>query len=134
MMGMLLLPDPGLQEDEKADAIGRVLARASEMPTMTGEKRALLAEAQALMEAKGYITYEGRYLVMDGGTHAYVLGVGGSCCMQVPKSKRGHLEPFRGKFIRIVCIASGKGRSKIYMAGVLSRRRKRSSLKTAPQV
>jgi hypothetical protein len=123
MMGILLLPDPGLQEDEKTDAIGRVLARASAIPTMTGEKRALLAEAQTLMQAKGYITYKGRFLALDRGTHAYVLRVGDSCCMQVPKTKSGHLEPFRGKFVRIVCIASGKGRSKVYMAGVLTRKR-----------
>lgn len=123
MMGRLLLPDVGLLKDDLSDEIGHVLASIANIPTMTAEKRALIAKACAMMEAKGYITYEGRYLAMDAGAFTRVLHVGDSCCMDVPMTKRGHLEPFRGKFIRIVYVASSRGRSKVYMAGELARRR-----------
>ena len=123
MLGRLLLPDFRLLKDDLSDEIGAVLAAVADITTMTAAKKALIVKARAMMEHKGYLTYTGRYLAMDAGTHSRVLGVGDSCCMDVPQNKRGNLEPFRGKFIRIACVASGKGSSKVYMAGVRSRKR-----------
>ncbi len=125
MIGSLIIPDFSLLKDEMSDEVGKVLASVADIPTMTAEKKALIVKARAMMEQEGYLTYKGRYLAMDAGTHSRVLGVGDSCCMNVPANKRGNLEPFRGKLIRIACVANGKGRSKVYMAGVLPRRRSR---------
>ncbi len=133
MIGSLIIPDFSLLKDEMSDEVGKVLASVADIPTMTAEKKALIVKARAMMEKRGYITYKGRYMAMDAGTHAHVLRVGDSCCMNVPANKRGNLEPFRGKFIRIVCVASGVGTTKIYMAGVVARKRT-SSRKPKAQV
>lgn len=46
--------------------------------------------------------------------------VGQSCLYDVPPEKRGHLETFRGKKIRVVCVGMGGGAFKrSYMAGVI---------------
>ena len=61
-----------------------------------------------------------KYLFFYGYTGRYFISrVGMSYIYDVPKNKRGNLKKFKGKTIRIICIASGRNFCRSYMAGII---------------
>ena len=100
-----------IQEDDHQDEVGELVKAIKQIPTGTNEKRALVAELQSLAANHGYVTF-------SAGNHRWHVGkVGESYLYRVPENKLGHLSQFRGKLVRVVCIASGTRWIRTYMAG-----------------
>ena len=101
-------------KDSFSDEILDLLQESSKFPTMAVERRAVIEQAIALMEKKGYISFAGQT------QNHFLSRVGTSYLYDVPKGKTGHLKPFRGKRVRVVCVGSGKHSERQYMAGEIS--------------
>jgi len=99
------------REDNHRDEVGQIVKAIQQIPTVTNEKRALIAELQNVATNYGYVTF-------SAGNHRWHVGrVGESYLYQVPENKLGHLAQFRGKVVRVVCIGSGTRWIRTYMAG-----------------
>ena len=108
------------REDRLTDKIGLLLKKAAAIPSLTNEKREILAQATCVMKASGYISYKAKVIyIQKGGKHC-AIRIGDSCITNIPPSKRGNLQAFRGKRIRIVCISGGGYMTKQYLAGSVS--------------
>jgi hypothetical protein len=73
----------------------------------------LKAKLISLLKANGYIFFESNY------THYLTSRVFESYLLNVPVKQRGHLSPFRGQKVRIICTESGSHFRRGYMAGVV---------------
>jgi hypothetical protein len=110
MVGLMFLAED-TREDNHRDEVGQIVKAIQQIPTVTNEKRALIAELQNVATNHGYITF-------SAGNHRWHVGrVGESYLYQVPENKLGHLAQFRGEEVRVVCIGSGTRWIRIYMAG-----------------
>ena len=99
------------REDDYRGEVGQIVKAIQQIPTVTNEKRALIAELHNVAANHGYITF-------SAGNHRWYVGrVGESYLYQVPENKIGHLTQFRGKMVRVVCIGSGTRWIRTYMAG-----------------
>ena len=99
------------REDNHRGEIGQLVKAIQQISTVTNEKRALVVELQNIAVNNDYITF-------SAGNHRWHVGkVGESYLYQVPENKLGHLAQFRGKLVRVVCIASGTRWIRTYMAG-----------------
>jgi len=99
------------RKDNYRDEIGQIVKAIQQIPTVTNEKRALIAQLQNVAANHGYITF-------SAGNHRWHVGrVGESYLYSVPENKLGHLAQFRGKEVRVVCIGSGTRWIRTYMAG-----------------
>ena len=88
-------------EDPKADQIGLLIKELQSIPTFTQAKRAVLEQLLNLLKQSGYKLFNGK-------ASRYGFGpIGASYLYRVPDNKRGHLEPYRGKLVRLVCVGSG---------------------------
>ena len=67
---------------------------------------------RSLLKSKGYVS-----IVTSNPNRYHVNSIGSSYLYDVPLDKRGHLERFRGKRVRIVCTGSGKHTWREVMAG-----------------
>ena len=100
-------------KDYCEDEIGSILKQISEIETFTKKKQELVSEVINIGKHHKYICFVGY-------THRYFIGkVGQSFIYNVPKNKRGNLEQFKGKTIRVICIGSGRRWVREYMAGVI---------------
>ena len=109
-------------QDDHLDEVGQLVKAIQKIPTVTKEKKALVAELQNLAANHGYVTF-------SAGNHRWHVGkVGESYLYQVPEHKLGHLAQFRGKLVRVVCIASGTRWIRTYMTGPI---RDQSSIRSA---
>jgi len=92
----------GTIEDPKTDEIGLMLKQLGAIRTNTSEKRALLNRLKIVLKESGYQEFVGK-------ANRYGFGpIGASYLYQVPDKKRGHLQPFRCKLVRLVCVGSGR--------------------------
>ena len=73
----------------------------------------LKAKLISLLKANSYISFESNY------THFVTSRVFESYLYNVPLKQRGHLSPFRGQKVRIVCTESGRHFRRGYMAGFI---------------
>jgi hypothetical protein len=95
------------------DKIGIILKKITAIETNTKKKKEHVCELINLGK-------KNKYLFFDGYTGRYFISkVGGSYIYDVPKNKRGNLKKFKGKTIRIICIASGRNFCRSYMAGII---------------
>jgi hypothetical protein len=95
------------------DKIGIILKKITAIETNTKTKKEHVSELINLGKKK-------RYLFFDAYSHRYFISrVGESYIYTVPKNKTGNLKKFKGKTIRIICIASGKNFCRSYMAGIV---------------
>jgi hypothetical protein len=69
---------------------------------------------RSLLKSKGYVS-----IVTSNPNRYHVNSIGSSYLYDVPLDKRGHLERFRGKRVRIVCTGSGKHTWREVMAGLV---------------
>jgi len=96
--------------DDFKDDIRPLLRRLNQRTNwnaISKENLRLLIEA---LEKKNYITFVGH-------TNRYHLrNVGESCLYDIPTNRRGALEVFRVKRVRIVCVRSGRY-DRVLMAG-----------------
>ena len=99
--------------DNKDDEIGNLLKQIRKIKTFTKRKRELISEVINTGKKQKYLSF-------GGYTHRYFIGrVGESFIYHVPKTKKGNLQKFKGKTIRVICIGSGERFVRHYMAGVI---------------
>ena len=102
--GGRVIAGDAIRPDTVNDLVRAKLRRFNRIPTWTGEKRRLREELGALCTRHGYVGFQG-----DPRDYAAHL-VGQSFLYDVPSDKRGWLERFRGKRVRIICLYSGSFR------------------------
>ena len=99
--------------DNEDDEIGNILKQIREIKTFTKRKRELISEVINTGKKQKYLSF-------GGYTHRYFIGrIGQSFIYNVPKNKKGNLEKFKGKTIRVICVSSGIRFIRGYMAGVI---------------
>ena len=98
-------------EDFSGD-IGKLLIAINAETTWNKQKRHLIEDLIALLNAEGYIGLAGH-----GPTYG-ITTVGSSFIYKVPKTKQGSLKPYRGKTVRIICVGSGRHTDRYYMIGL----------------
>ena len=95
------------------DEIGSLLKQIIQIKTNTKIRQELVSNVV-------YIGKKQKYIFFVGYTHRYFIGrIGQSFIYNVPKNKKGNLEKFKGKTIRVICIGSGERFVRHYMAGVI---------------
>ena len=77
-------------------------------------KYELVRQLIVILKADGYISFPGH-----GPTYP-ISTVGSSFICIVPLKKLGHLKPFCGQVIRVICTGSGSHTDRYYMAGLFS--------------
>ena len=96
--------------DDLDDDVSALLQAMSDDDTWTSNKSALREELVGLLKKRRYVSFIG------SPYKYYAHRVGDSYLYDVPMYKRGYLSKFRGKRIRVVCVASGPHRYRAYMA------------------
>ena len=95
------------------DEIGSVLKQITQIKTNTKKRQELVSDVVNIGKKQKYIFFVGY-------THRYFIGrIGQSFIYNVPKNKKGNLEKFKRKTIRVICISSGIRWVRGYMAGVI---------------
>ena len=111
MVGLMFLAED-TREDNHRDEVGQIVKAIQQIPTVTNEKRALIAELQNVAANHGYITF-------SAGNHRWHIGrIGESYFYRVPENKTGYLKPFAGQVVRVICVGSGTRWIRSYLAGV----------------
>ena len=90
-----------LQPDTVTDLIGAKVRRMQRISQWNGTKRRLRDELDRMLHLYGY-----RALAADPRDYQLKY-VGDAYQYDVPLDKRGHLQEFRGKRVRLVCVHSG---------------------------
>ncbi len=102
-----------IEPDTQADLIGAKIAKLQAISRWNGAKIKLRADLYAMLKFYGYRSF-------STNTRDYHLHrVGQSYQYEVPLDKRGHLQPFRGKRVRLVCVWNGRF-SVTTMVGVIN--------------
>lgn len=91
--------------------IGEILLNIKAESSWTKRKRLLVEELKSHLTKCGYIEIPGH------GVRYRVSAVGDSFIYGVPQRKLGHLRPFRGQTVRLVCTGSGSRSYRSYMVG-----------------
>lgn len=89
-------------EDLCTDEAGQLMKSMHEIPTWTKDKRTMFNQLIELLEKNEHIFFRGH----PDKYHLSVIG--SSCFYNVPLNRRGHLSVYRGKLVRLVCVASGR--------------------------
>ncbi len=90
------LPDP--LRGDIGELIGQLIART----TWGQREQALRAQLVDRLAKHGYVSLVGH------PSRYHLMLVGESCLYEVPPNRRGKLNVFRGRRIRIVCVTSGR--------------------------
>ncbi|MDC1213882.1 hypothetical protein N8000_05345 [Rhodospirillales bacterium] len=102
-------------EDNHEDDAHEIIRELNARTGWNKHAQKLQAELGELLKRKGYMRFwstSGCYLVSK---------IGESFLYDVPLYKRGHLQDFVGKRIRVVCISSGLRFDREYMVGEIGR-------------
>ena len=110
--------------DVTNDLIRATLAKFNGLASWTTEKKRLRAQLQRLLVRHGYVTFSGKW------DRYNLQRIGQSCQYDVPSTRRGHLRPFRGSRVRLVCVGYER-HDRILMAGVVFSEALRPKVMTA---
>jgi hypothetical protein len=101
-------------EDRRSDEVGQAIRALRAPAAWTAEK---FARAKSLNQA----LQNANYKMFEGHLHRYYMrgGMGFSYVYQVPFTKRGQLQVFRGKLIRLVCVGNQNFQA-FFMASVVN--------------
>lgn len=89
-------------EDMTNDEAGKLIIKLHKVSNWTSEKQLLLKELISHLENQNY-----KMLVLK--EHRYKVGrVGNSFIYEVSDNRRGLFSSFRGKSVRVICVASGR--------------------------
>jgi hypothetical protein len=91
-----------IKADTENDAISKLITKLNTHPNWTSEKQSILKELVKLLENLNF-----KMLILK--EHRYKVGkVGTSCIYEVSDNRRGLFALFRGKSVRVICVASGR--------------------------
>ena len=110
-----MIDDLTMLEDDFPDEVLEILKSLNSHSVWSKEKRQLADKLINLLTSKGYVYFH------VTNPHRYrVSTVGASYLYDVPLYKQGHLAPFRGQRVRIVCTHSGKNATRGIMVNGVS--------------
>jgi hypothetical protein len=88
--------------DNVQDEISKILFQLKRIPSWTSEKQHILKDLISFLEKSHY-----KQIILK--EHRYGVGkVGNSFIFEISPNRRGHFSPFRGKSVRVICVASGR--------------------------
>ena len=88
--------------DKTNDEVSKLITKLNKVPNWTSEKQLLLKELVKLLENLNF-----KILILK--EHRYKVGkVGNSFIYEISNKRRGLFAPFRGKSVRVICVASGR--------------------------
>lgn len=91
-----------INPDTLQDEVGKTLLRLNSLTNWNSEKQNLLKDLICLLEKNKY-----KKLILK--EHRYQVGkVGNSFIYEISMTRRGLFSPFRGKSVRVICVASGR--------------------------
>lgn len=108
-----MISEETILPDTHTDEALHLIKALSVLGGFTAEKRQAQSELQKILKKQGYISFLSTY------RRYLVSTVGASYLYDVPLYKKGNLESFKGKRVRVVCVASGPHTERTYMAGVV---------------
>lgn len=89
-------------EDLCTDEAGQLMNSMHKIQTWTRAKRDIFNKLIEHLQKNEHVYFRGH----PDKYHLSVIG--SSCFYNIPLNRRGHLKVFRGKLIRLVCVASGR--------------------------
>lgn len=88
--------------DKTNDEVSKLITKLNKVSNWTSEKQLLLKELVKLLENLDF-----KILILK--EHRYKVGkVGNSWIYEISGNRRGLLAPFRGKLVRVICVASSR--------------------------
>ncbi|MEQ9397320.1 hypothetical protein [Haliea sp.] len=87
-----------VMEDNLTGKLERLVKGFRRHETWTKEKRDALEEIENYLLDQGYKGFRGHY------SHYFLQRIGDSIVYKVPDDKRGHLAPYLGSWVRLMCI------------------------------
>lgn len=99
--------------DDLDDEVKPLLTQLLSRKTWTARMNDLKNELTNLLRKKKYISFSG-----DPKYYKASI-IGQSYLIDVPQNQRGHLAPFRGVRVRVICVGSGRYKRQ-YMAGIVA--------------
>ena len=102
-------------EDDFSDDVLEILKSLNSYSSWVKSKRQLADKLRELLTTKGYIFFHASNV-----NRYHISSVGASYLYDVPLYKQGHLSPFRGQRVRIVCTNSGRNSWRGFMANAVS--------------
>jgi hypothetical protein len=118
------MKNSGKQLDQKVEdqlleqldgQIDQLLAEFHELETWTTEKHYLRDRLEEFLMENGYDWHRGKTDPFYG-----LVGIGNDRIEQIPPKRRGHLQPYRDRIVRIICIGGGRY-ERTYAVGPTSR-------------
>ena len=107
-----MVPEELILDDDFEDDVYPLLQELDNITSWNKQAHQLKQSLQSLLETKGYIR-----IATSNPTRYHVTSIGSSYLYDVPMDKRGHLTPFRGHRVRIVCTGSGSHTWREVMVG-----------------
>jgi hypothetical protein len=95
--------------------IDHLLSEFHELETWSTEKHYLRDRLEEFLRANGYDWHYGKT-----APFYELMGIGNDRIEHIPPKRRGHLQPYRDKTVRIICIGSGRF-ERTYAVGPTSR-------------
>jgi len=108
-----MISDQTVLPDTLNDEAQPLIAELLDPVGWTAAKKEAQQKLRKMLLQKGYISFSSTY------RRYLVSTVGASYLYDVPLYKKGNLESFKGKRVRVVCVASGPHTERTYMAGVV---------------
>ena len=107
-----MVPKDLLLHDDFEDDVYPLLRELTRITNWNKQAHRIKQTLKLLLESKGYIS-----ISTSNPTRYHVTSVGSSYLYDVPMDKQGHLAPFRGHRVRIVCVGSGRHSWRAVMVG-----------------
>ena len=111
-----MVSENALIEDKLEGKLGRLVKGFRRHETWTKEKREALEEIEQYLRGRGYKSFRGHY------SRYLFQRIGDSALYKVPDNKRGYLEPYRGRWVRLICIGQDSF-YRFYLVGEVDRGR-----------
>ena len=111
---MQMILEDLMLDDDFQDDIYPLLQHLRNSTSWNKKTHEIKESLRSLLKSKGYVS-----IVTSNPNRYHVNSIGSSYLYDVPLDKRGHLERFRGKRVRIVCTGSGKHTWREVMAGLV---------------
>ena len=109
-----MVPKELMLDDDFQDDVYPLLQQLRNSTSWNKKKHEIKESLRSLLKSKSYVS-----IVTANPDRYHVSSIGSSYLYDVPLDKRGHLERFRGKRVRIVCTGSGKHSWREVMAGMV---------------
>lgn len=109
-----MVPKELLLNDDCRDEVYPFIQQFKSVTTWNKEAHAMKESLRSLLKNKGYIA-----IITTNPDRYHVSSIGASYLYDVPLDKQGHLTPYRGKRVRVVCTGSGRHSRREVMVGIV---------------